>query len=91
MSYLNPGPGRGRHRQAPAEHQGAEAFWNDLDPEQVAQAPPSRCRYCGRPIYWETMTSGKKRPVDALDFDSHLCLNRPRRKGKNKTPPRGPN
>ena len=52
-----------------------------LDPMQLAQAPPSNCRYCGKAIYWEVLPSGKKRPVDALDLDSHLCLNRPRRKG----------
>jgi len=40
---------------------------------------------CGKVIYWETMPSGKKRPVDAMDLDSHLCLNRPRRKGKENT------
>ncbi|KKL74493.1 hypothetical protein LCGC14_2064370, partial [marine sediment metagenome] len=45
-----------------------------------AQAPPSRCRYCGRAIYWESLPGGKKRPVDAVDLDSHLCLNRPRKR-----------
>ena len=54
----------------------------ELDPEQLAQAPPSSCRYCGRAIYWETLPGGKKRPVDAVDLDSHLCLNRPRKRKK---------
>ena len=50
--------------------------WKELDPEQKREAPPSTCRYCGEPIYWEALRSGKKQPVNATDFERHICNKR---------------
>jgi hypothetical protein len=47
--------------------------WKEIDAEQKKEAPPSTCRYCGEPIYWETLPGGKKRSVNATDFERHLC------------------
>ena len=58
--------------------------WKELDAEQKKEAPPSTCRYCGEPIYWETLRGGKKRPVNATDFERHVCEKR----GAGENPPR---
>ena len=47
--------------------------WKELDAEQKREAPPSTCRYCGEPIYWEALPSGKKQPVNATVFERHDC------------------
>lgn len=47
--------------------------WKELDAEQLREAPPSTCRYCGEPIYWEVLRSGKKQPVNATDLKRHNC------------------
>ena len=47
--------------------------WKELDAAQKREAPPSTCRYCGEPVYWEVLPSGKKQPVNATDFKRHLC------------------
>jgi hypothetical protein len=49
------------------------AKWKEIDAEQLTEAPPSTCRYCGGPIYWELLPDGKKQPVDATDFGRHNC------------------
>jgi hypothetical protein len=50
-----------------------KSAWKELDAEQKREAPPSTCRYCGEPIYWEALPGGKKRSVNATDFERHLC------------------
>ncbi len=41
--------------------------------EQFKEAPPSYCRRCRGPIYWQALKLGKRRPVDALTFGPHYC------------------
>lgn len=53
-----------------------KAKWKELDAEQLREAPPSTCRYCGGPIYWELLPKGRRQPVDATDFGRHNCGNR---------------
>jgi hypothetical protein len=49
--------------------------WKDIDPEQLSAAPPSTCKYCGEPIYWETLPKGKMQPVDATSLRKrHYCV-----------------
>jgi len=55
-------------------------IWKELDAEQLKKAPPSTCRYCGEPIYWEALPDGKKRPVNAADFERHYCNERLKRR-----------
>lgn len=57
--------------------------WKDLDSEQLSAAPPSTCKYCGEPIYFESLAKGKAQPVDAAGFKRHYCL-----RGKAKTEPK---
>jgi len=56
--------------------------WKEIDAEQLKVAPPSKCRYCGGPIYWEQLPSGKKRPVNATDFEAHYCDKRPKKEAE---------
>jgi len=47
--------------------------WKELDTEQKREVPPSTCRYCGEPIYWETLPGGRKQPVNATNIERHNC------------------
>ena len=58
--------------------------WEELDTEQKKEVSPAPCRYCGEPIYWEALPGGKKRPVNATDFERHVC----ERRGAEENPPR---
>lgn len=55
------------------------AKWSNVDEEQLKEAPPSTCRYCLEPIYWEKLkdVGNKVRPVDADTLESHNCAKRP--------------
>lgn len=52
--------------------------WKNIDKEQLREAPPSRCRRCGQPIYWErkSLKDNRRWPVDALTLEYHVCLER---------------
>jgi len=58
--------------------------WKEIDAEQLREARPSTCRYCGGPIYWEQLPGGAKRPVDATDFGRHNCARRGTEKNRPK-------
>jgi hypothetical protein len=65
--------------------------WKEIDAEQKREAPPSTCRYCGEPIYWEALPGGKKRPVNATDLEAHYCnecLKKEARRGEVDNPER---
>lgn len=44
---------------------------DDLDAEQISQAPPLRCRRCGDFVYLEVLKDGRKRYVEADTLEPH--------------------
>ena len=54
--------------------------------EQLKEAPPSRCKDCGKLIYWQQVSKDKKIPVEAWNFERHFCAKKLARRDVDRAP-----